>query len=1265
MKQKSSLYPFDDLQIIWNARTGGASMFKGADWQVLVALDSALELIEGHAKEIWLEGLEDIDVFGNTQRRYIQAKSLKKTTWSAFQQALSKFLPILEKDRTATFVFAVTGSLDGDLNKLVRLHDGQTIDGGVIGDLKGRVRKSCRGFSVDPEELLRNHVRVKVSSRDELWEELIARTCETAQTTPEGAELHLRYMFSHLVERSAKRQSLKPSDILEIFDSSKMAAARERSGYEAVSMGVISKVSWTSDATPSDFHEGKAVRAGHIGANLDVHRPKWMLAIKEALGDSTVCVVRAASGQGKSTLMFRYACEHFKASDTYIVRACRTDEQIEAVVDFLETKSRLGREVFLLVDGGDWRTAHWPIVAQKCAEVGFKLVVAVRNEDFARFGSRIGFKIEEVVPTLNLQEARVLHKQLQQVERLHATAPGPEEAFELIGEPRLLMEYVYLLTHGELLRERLEEQIRRLESEEQGSYRLKALRIVSTAHALGAPTNLERLVQYLKYDGEPRTLLRQLHDEYLTADDGRVSGLHWVRSAHIAALLHGDFVRLESTISEVLGVIEPNMIREVVANALTRHEISVESCIKRIVAALSGSDTALISAIEGAFDAAVQRYIEENETVFDDAFKLRGQASLTLLSMSVVVTKNQIIDELAAIPSEGVAPDLKRLSDQLPVPDYFSFVRLMLQAIEPTHLDSIAQHSSARIVGEFLDWCFLSGHRLGLSKHGYQALFNRIDVFESDFYDLIWFLQGLGRYDTDEFEHWVQINEGNLISRFSLELGAPIQFTETGVDVEFLVTPVVVEKDINEQVVTSLTLLRRAFPNRETYSTSPTSILPEMGLPFEPEREAKKNIPAKNLLMPSDVEKNSLIMRLIEQLFQPRTLYNFAKRWEGARKVIHTYLTHYLKLLEHQLAKRNPRRSSSEPNVMECVAALRLLPPHPNLNDSVANLLEGAKAWASAVGEFFWSMQRNQGDHQLPLAAMKIRKAANALSGLHDFFAELQQLTVGFNCDVDCAKEEKTYRRLARIIEAWAENPNDPNSALRGKIARSKVNEKTRALMSRPSWTLGTRKYEIEQLLYLAVSFEVENPMDFENELVELVECIPLDLEVSFFELIPTKDGKRFIDVSYRVNSWARSEKQIDFPQRTSLEALETLPALPLEVDARIPSLALVGLLYLNIQTAIRWYKHIQNLEVAHAKLSTSFFEKQYDLLHGWMAEVGSECETAVKKNENSNGPPFEDANTLELVRLMSESNIQDLVECVPAQTYLSPSGSLMTRGVE
>jgi len=118
-----------------------------------------------------------------------------------------------------------------------------------------------------------------------------------------------------------------------------------------------------------------------------------------------------------------------------------------------------------------------------------------------------------------------------------------DEAWRKFGSGGPLMEFVYLVTQGNSLYERLSEQVARLEDDARtGTLRsneLALLRLVSVASAFDARLHVKPLVDHLGLTAPKRTF-QYFEKEYLIRlnDDGSlVYGLHPIRSAMLCDLL--------------------------------------------------------------------------------------------------------------------------------------------------------------------------------------------------------------------------------------------------------------------------------------------------------------------------------------------------------------------------------------------------------------------------------------------------------------------------------------------------------------------------------------------------------------------------------------------------------------------------------------------------------------------------------------------------------------------------------------------------------
>jgi len=179
----------------------------------------------------------------------------------------------------------------------------------------------------------------------------------------------------------------------------------------------------------------------------------------------------------------------------------------------------------------DSRTRRWFDVAEECATLGVPAIVTIREEDWFRYGRESRFDFDVVEPWLDLDEAREIFTAFKAQDRIHPDVVSPEWAYERIGEPRLLLEYVYLLTHGRMLEERLADQVRQFREQGESPGKLEILRRATLAHALGAGVAVRKLLIGVDLRDDPQEVIGSMVGEYIQVRDGQVEGLHWVRSA--------------------------------------------------------------------------------------------------------------------------------------------------------------------------------------------------------------------------------------------------------------------------------------------------------------------------------------------------------------------------------------------------------------------------------------------------------------------------------------------------------------------------------------------------------------------------------------------------------------------------------------------------------------------------------------------------------------------------------------------------------------
>jgi len=377
-------------------------------------------------------------------------------------------------------------------------------------------------------------------SEGKIWQSLRRAASRAFRLNSDAVEIYIRVLVAHVLDWAANRNPVVRADVDRVYADTSERLARQ-SDFDAYGAGLIARVSWDVDSNPLDFFEGKGTRPGHIAADVDAVRPEWMERIGEALALNRVCVIRSASGQGKSALAYRYARTHWAAENTFVVNVAREPDQVERILHYVDFQCSLGLPILMLVDGADWRTSLWPTVAQAAMSKGAYVLVTVRMEDWHRFSRESNLTYRLIEPYLSTEEAEEIFLCFQEQGKIHSSVKSAQWAYEKIGETHLLMEYVYLITHGQMLQERLRDQIKTFDMLKEDSAKIEILRRVALADCLGVSVDIRGLLNTVHPANDVQQVLASLTGEYVTSEDGQLRGLHQVRSEHLVELLPGDY----------------------------------------------------------------------------------------------------------------------------------------------------------------------------------------------------------------------------------------------------------------------------------------------------------------------------------------------------------------------------------------------------------------------------------------------------------------------------------------------------------------------------------------------------------------------------------------------------------------------------------------------------------------------------------------------------------------------------------------------------
>jgi hypothetical protein len=291
-----------------------------------------------------------------------------------------------------------------------------------------------------------------------------------------------------------------------------------------------------------EFYEGGFTTYDHIFSNLDFPRNNKLAKIADGFSDANVVIVHASSGQGKTTLALRYLHDRYPDGWRFSISRIENVQHALSVANALSGFAKALEApvaVYLDVKPSD---TDWIEFARQLARHPYvQVLVTIREEDYRRTIGSADFVFKSIDLNFDENEAKPLYERAQSIapQRQFLNFEAAWDAFRRDGP---LLEFVYLITQTETLRQRLQGQINRILNEVREKQlepdEVQLLRLVAVATACEARISTQKLLNSLTLS-EPSTTLESFGKEYLirVSDLGFIEGLHSIRSRILVDLL--------------------------------------------------------------------------------------------------------------------------------------------------------------------------------------------------------------------------------------------------------------------------------------------------------------------------------------------------------------------------------------------------------------------------------------------------------------------------------------------------------------------------------------------------------------------------------------------------------------------------------------------------------------------------------------------------------------------------------------------------------
>ncbi|AEB69355.1 dsDNA nuclease domain-containing protein [Methanothrix soehngenii] len=1235
-----------DIDAIFRARYHGAANIRGIKYQILYSVLRAFDLYadDNAYGSIRLEGIEDLDLLGlRLEDEYIQVKTSQEPwKWSQLKSyknskgPIENFLEIYRLNPNCHFVLVVNFQLKGDLEKLAQIESLPPRDKKIIEEM---FRKLCHqiGASTTEADALASRLCIVSMSEDQIWRKLRPAVADSFNIGSEAVETYISALVAKFLDWAKDRKTINRTDLEGVRANVGEPLSREVE-WQGYGRGLIDRISWDSDANIEDFFEGKRTRQGHIASNVDVRRPIWLERIDKAINSSKICILRSSSGQGKSSLLYRYAYEKWPAENTFILRVAESQEHVELIRDHLRFRANLGVPIFLLIDNAGWSTRFWPFVAQECAALGVQVLISVRNEDWHRFARECLTNYEIIEPILILDEAQQIFEAFRSKGRLHESISSPEWAYEKIGEPHLLMEYVYLLTHGHMLEERLRDQLKQFSEQGEDPAKVEILRRISLADSLGAPVAVDKLLVDIQLTDDPQQVLMSLSGEYIDLVDGILTGLHWVRSDHLTHILHEGYPNPCKTALAVFGAIPLERIPVFVSNALSKDDLDKELFMNGLIEKAKENDLNIILAIvDGIFEAGERKFFQVNQSLFDEAYELFGPSGiLPLILKFAPVIKVDILTKMIGILGENKEnfKKLTEIASQIVESDRgLDLVRDFLNYII-LDIPSKKLQETPDDMGRLFDWCSLCNIHVSTWTNIFDNYISDMKIFNYSLDAFSIFAQGFYRYDGPAYMKWFSQNKENILGYLKLHVNCiELNVSDDTLYIEFF-TDSDESQSINEQAVQRFNKLRSSIPFCESYQSQGIWFLPSGLTPSID--DSRKNIPKGNLPFKSDIEKNLIWKHIVDNYYLSDSYYIYEKSWYNLRNDGLCFVKAFSKGLQNILVgKKFDFQKAFDGGKLpdRLMDLLRYLPDPPSQAPvHLSKALKGTtNKWSTSLQNFllqiFEYFQDVRKQRIGRLAVHNFLCAVKYLPEMHSIFNQLfENVPDYFDVSELDISEVKNYEILADLLDVWIiEPPKTPQRNIMQYIRKRRQQKRQEMLNRIQDVNAHLKEYGMiiippidayikHPLCYMPLAFSVKDPIYPEASLDIVIEAISDVKDIAdIFYLVPIHEGVRFLEGGYQISS--NQITKFNEGQLTNWEAfalqelsediLRCLPALPFCPSVRLQIRASITSLLIGMIVFIEQKDKIETLRTSENQFEVKLYDRHKSRLIEIQADFG------------------------------------------------------------
>ena len=416
-----------------------------------------------------------------------------------------------------------------------------------------------------------------------------------------------------------------------------------------------------------DYRMGINANPDHIRNNCDLRRERWIKEIGIKFQKNNIVLIKGASGQGKSTLAYRYLIDNYPELNVMCIQKIFSEEHAIDILSIIRgLNDRKDIVVYMDVEPYD---IQWLWICEKALEFGIdiKILISIREEDFQR--SPVDYSkhnFEEISLEFSKDEAIEIYE-------MHPNSIylSFDDAWKSFGEKGPLMEYIFMLNESKTLVDRIRAQIENIiNHEDQADSWLECLTIISLAGIHNNSVSINSLFEKVICNQKLK-MIKYFEKEYfikVAQNSLYIECLHVLRARIIYNILmeKGIFDK-EKILLSTLGVIEHNatqmLIEYVYETGMTEELIDQIANIKFLSIEVYADIVKALLWCEIYYYAQINRaVIEEGNALFNNQFMFLGNGDITgLLQVDLLHDISKVFNKVNPNFEEQIMRQVRKL----------------------------------------------------------------------------------------------------------------------------------------------------------------------------------------------------------------------------------------------------------------------------------------------------------------------------------------------------------------------------------------------------------------------------------------------------------------------------------------------------------------------------------------------------------------------------------------------------------------------------